>query len=258
MKNTEDFPLITIITPTYNSAHTLADTLESIAAQDYPHIEHIIVDGLSKDDTLAIAARFPHVSKIVSEKDKGIYDAMNKGVQMAQGAIIGILNSDDFYAHPQVLSQVVAKMQATEAEALYGDLVYVEPENTDKVVRYWKSGTYRNRLFYWGWMPPHPSFFVRRTVYERLGYFNLQLRQSADYELMLRFLLKNRVSVCYLPSLLVRMRNGGASSASWKNRLNANREDRKAWETNGLKPWFFTLWLKPVSKLRQFVAFGNG
>jgi glycosyltransferase len=183
---------------------------------------------------------------------------MNKGVQLANGAIVGILNSDDFYAHDQVLSQIVARMEATQSEACYGDLVYVDPDNTQKVIRYWKSGNFRRRLFYWGWMPPHPAFFVRKDVYERLGYFNVQLRQSADYELMLRFLLKNKVSVCYLPSLLVRMRNGGASSASWKNRLNANREDRKAWEINDLKPWFFTLLLKPVSKLRQFVSFGNG
>lgn len=244
---------ISIITATYNSAATVNDTLKSIAGQTYPDIEHIIVDGLSKDHTLDLVRQYPHVAKIVSEKDKGIYDAMNKGVQMAGGDIVGILNSDDLYAHEQVLEKVMQAFADPKVEAVYGDLQYVAPDNIQKVVRHWQAGNYSLRSFYFGWMPPHPAFFVRREVYEKHGHFLLELRTAADYEIMLRFLLKHRIKAAYLPELLVKMRAGGASNASMKHRINANKEDRRAWALNGLKPYFFTLWLKPLRKLGQFL-----
>ena len=246
---------ISIVTATYNSAATVEDTLKSIASQSYPDIEHIIVDGLSKDNTLGIVANYPHVAKSISEKDKGIYDAMNKGVREATGSIVGILNSDDLYAHEQVLEKVMQKFSDPSVEAVYGDLQYVAADNISKVVRNWVAGKYSLRSFYFGWMPPHPAFFVRRELYEKYGHFLLELRTAADYEIMLRFLLKHQVKAVYLPELLVKMRAGGASNASLKHRLNANKEDRRAWELNGLKPYFFTLWLKPLRKLGQFLRF---
>ena len=243
---------ISIITATYNSASTIQDTLRTVAEQSYPGIEHIIVDGLSNDATLEIVKTFPHVSVAVSRKDHGIYDAMNKGIALATGDVVGILNSDDFYATPSVLASVMQLFEDETIDAVYGDLVYVDAVNTGKIVRNWRSGTYTAQSFYRGWMPPHPSFFVRRSVYERYGHFDLRLRSAADYELMLRFLLKHRIKAAYLPQRIVCMRTGGASNASFKHRIRANREDRMAWKMNGLVPFFFTLWLKPVRKIVQY------
>lgn len=243
---------ISIITATYNSAATVRDTLACIAAQEYPFIEHIIVDGISTDNTLEIVKEFAHVAKVVSEKDKGIYDAMNKGVQLAGGEVIGILNSDDFYTGPSVLEKVAAAFEDPAVEAVYGDLQYVKADNVQIVTRTWKSGHFQKNNMYYGWMPPHPTFFVRRHIYEKCGLFNINLRSAADYELMLRVLLKYDARVRYIPEVLVKMRAGGMSNASLKNRLKANREDAIAWKLNDLKPYFFTTWLKPLRKVLQF------
>jgi glycosyltransferase len=244
---------VSIITTTFNSANTLRDTLSSVAAQDYPRIEHILVDGLSNDNTLSIAREYAHVAKIISEKDAGIYDAMNKGIKACTGDIIGILNSDDFYVSNTIISQVVERMLTEQTETLYGDLVYVHPEHTNRVVRTWIAGKCNPNKFLFGWMPPHPTFFVRSHVYNRLGFFNIALKSAADYELMLRFLYKEKVSVSYLPMVLVKMRAGGMSNVSMFNRINANIEDRKAWRVNQLQPYFFTSWLKPIRKLTQYI-----
>jgi Glycosyltransferases involved in cell wall biogenesis len=244
---------ISIITATYNSAATVADTLRCVAEQQHPDIEHIIVDGLSKDNTLQIVQQFPHVARVIAEKDNGIYDAMNKGVQLATGEVIGILNSDDFYTGPQVLSKVAAAFADPELDAVYGDLQYVKQENTQVVTRTWKAGSYNKKQFYYGWMPPHPTFFVRRRLYDTAGLFNTSLRSAADYELMLRMLVKYDARVAYIPEILVRMRDGGMSNASLRNRLRANREDYQAWKLNGLKPYFFTRYLKPLRKVVQFI-----
>lgn len=243
---------ISIITATYNSAATVRDTLSCIASQQYTNIEHIIVDGVSKDNTLAIVGEFSHIAKTISEKDKGIYDAMNKGVQLATGEVIGILNSDDFYTNAEVLTKVAAAFNDPTVEAVYGDLQYVKADNTDVVTRTWKSGMFRKKNLYYGWMPPHPTFFVRKHVYEKCGLFNTTLRSAADYELMLRVLLKFNTRVQYIPEVLVKMRAGGMSNASLKNRLRANKEDAMAWKLNGLKPYFFTMWFKPLRKVLQF------
>lgn len=243
---------ISIITATYNSVTTVRDTLTSIAGQQYSNIEHIIVDGLSKDNTLSIVKEFAHVAKIVSEKDNGIYDAMNKGVQLATGDVIGILNSDDFYTSPSILAKVAAAFEDPVVEAVYGDLQYVNPANVQLITRTWKSGTFQKKYLYYGWMPPHPTFFVRRHIYEKCGLFNTNLRSAADYELMLRILLKYNARVHYIPEVLVKMRAGGMSNASLKNRLTANKEDAMAWKLNDLKPYFFTMWLKPLRKVLQF------
>lgn len=243
---------ISIITATYNSAATVADTLDSIASQDYPDIEHLIVDGLSSDNTLEIVKQYPHVSSVVSGKDNGIYDAMNKGISRAGGEVIGILNSDDLYTHPEVISKVMRCFEDPAVDAVYGDLRYVDQQDISKTVRTWRSGTYTPRSFYWGWMPPHPAFFVRRRLYTDFGLFRTDFKTAADYEIMLRFLLKHNVNAAYLPENLVLMRAGGASNASMGQRLRANREDARAWAVNGLQPWPFTLVMKPLRKIGQF------
>lgn len=245
---------VSIITITYNSAETVEDTIQSVLAQDYPDIEYIIVDGASKDDTLSIVNRYKDkIATIQSEPDKGIYDAMNKGVRLATGDLIGILNSDDFYADVHVISDIVKTLQSAGADGCYADLVYVDRNETSRVVRTWKSGEYRHGQFMRGWMPPHPTFFVKRTIYEAHGAYSLQLRSAADYELMLRFIHKHGIKVSYLPRVITKMRAGGQSNVTIKNRWRANREDRLAWKMNGLQPGFFTLMRKPLSKLIQFI-----
>ena len=249
----QPLPLVSIITTAYNSEKTIRDTLISVASQDYPNIEHIIIDGNSTDKTLSLISGFAHVTKVISEKDSGIYDAMNKGLRVSTGEIIGLLNSDDFYVSTTVIRQVVEKLMTDQTDSLYGDLVYVHPEETRKVKRTWIAGKFHPRKFLYGWMPPHPTFFVRRKIYEVLGEFNTNLKSAADYELMLRFLYKSKISVSYLPHVLVKMRAGGMSNATLSNRIKANREDREAWRVNHIQPYFFTTWLKPIRKLIQFV-----
>lgn len=244
---------ISIITATYNSASTVRDTLECIRQQDHPDIEHILIDGGSKDDTLRIVSAFPHVSRVVSEKDRGIYDAMNKGIRLATGDVIGILNSDDIYTDPQVLSGIARAFEDAAVMTVYADLQYVQAEDLQHVIRTWKSGPFKRKNFYYGWMPPHPTFFVRREVYEKGGLFNLDLRSAADYEMMLRILLKMEMPAYYLPRVIVKMRAGGMSNASLANRIRANKEDRLAWKLNNVRPNFFTLYLKPLRKIHQFI-----
>jgi glycosyltransferase len=242
----------TIITCTFNSERTLRGTLESVRSQRISDIEHLIIDGGSTDGTLAIVGEFTHVAGLISEPDKGLYDAMNKGIARATGAVIGILNSDDLYANSEVISQVMELFQHPGVDAVYGDLEFVHPHDTSRVIRTWRSGHYSARSFYWGWMPPHPTFFVRRSVYEKFGTFDTRLARAADYELMLRFLLKNKVSTAYLPQVLVKMRMGGLSTSTFSGRIQANREDRIAWTLNGLRPLPWTLLLKPLRKLGQY------
>lgn len=244
---------ISIITATLNSASTVRDCLESISSQSFD-AQHIIIDGDSSDGTLEIVRSYPHVSSIVSDPDSGIYEAMNKGIALSTGNVIGILNSDDFYENSNVLAKVAEKFKKNNLDSCYGDLQYVHANNTLKVLRHWKSGQFSSNSFFWGWMPPHPTFFVRRRVYEKYGRFNLDLGSSADYELMLRFLVKESISTAYIPEVLVKMRFGGASNSSVTNRIKANRMDRKAWNVNGLKPYPWTIWIKPLRKIVQYLA----
>lgn len=243
---------ISIITATYNSQDTLNDTLDSVVNQESVDVEHLIIDGNSKDETLRIASNYTHIASILSEPDKGIYDAMNKGVSRATGEIVGILNSDDLYENHSVLEKVSLLFESKKVDAVYGNLVYVNPTDTSKIVRKWNAGPYKKSKWLHGWMPPHPTFFVRRSVYEELGVFDLDLKSSADYEIMLRFLYKNNIQVTYLNETLVRMRTGGQSNISLKNRILANKEDRLAWEKNDLKPPFYTTYFKPIRKIPQF------
>lgn len=245
---------ISIITIAYNSAETIEATIQSVIAQDYTDVEYIIIDGASKDATMDVVDRYrDQVAVVVSEPDQGIYDAMNKGVARATGEIVGILNSDDFYADNKVLSNVVTRFKESGAEAVYADLVYVERDNPSKVVRYWKSKPYKPGMFRKGWMPAHPTFFLKNECYRAHGAYSTELRSAADYELMLRMLEKHKISAVHLPRVLTKMRVGGQSNVSLKNRILANKEDRRAWKMNGLTPAWYTLTVKPLSKLSQFI-----
>ncbi len=244
---------LSIITPVWNNAETIAHNIQSIAGQSISS-QHILIDGVSTDGTLEIIEKQQSPgSIIINEPDNGMYDAINKGLKHAKGEIIGILNSDDFYPNNRVLAQVLETFADPNIDACYGDLLYVDRLNTDKVVRNWQSGQYNPRKFYSGWMPPHPSFFVRRKLYEEYGGFRLDLGSAADYELMLRMLLKHSARTAYIPQVLVHMRNEGMSNASFQNRLRANRFDRQAWRVNGIRPRPWTLLAKPLRKIGQWV-----
>ncbi|SDL60575.1 Glycosyltransferase involved in cell wall bisynthesis [Catalinimonas alkaloidigena] len=245
---------VSIITVVYNGASTIRQTLESVLSQRGVDLEYILIDGASTDGTTEILQSYRHrIDTLVSEPDGGLYDAMNKGLALATGEYIGTLNADDFYPGEDILQNVVRKLEATGADSLYGDLKYVDQENTAKVVRNWQAGLFRHDSFLYGWMPPHPTFFARKQVYERWGGFRTELRTAADYELMLRLLYKHRISTCYLPQTLVHMRTGGVSNQTVTARWRANREDRRAWDMNALRPRPYTLLLKPLRKVVQFL-----
>lgn len=243
---------LSIVTATFNNAATIRDCLDSVIKQNLS-VEHIIIDGGSTDGTLDIIHEYkPYLAKVVSESDKGVYDAVNKGIQLAQCDVIGLLHADDFYAEPDILSKVANAFTDQDVDACYGDLVYVNSRNTGRIVRYWQAGPYHHRRFYWGWMPPHPTFFVRKKLYKNYGLFRLDIGSAADYELMLRFLVKYKIGTTYIPEVMVKMRTGGISNASLRNRLLANRNDRLAWRVNGLNPYPWTLFFKPLFKVGQY------
>lgn len=243
---------VSIITITYNSEATLKDTIESVVNQSYNDIEYIIVDGKSTDNSLSIIESYKDkISKVISEKDKGLYDALNKGIALATGDLIGIIHSDDFYTNNFVIEKIVKSIEENNSDAVYADLYYVDKVYTNKIFRKWKSGNYTYGQFINGWMPPHPTFFAKRSCYEKFGSFNLSFVSAADYELMLRFIHKHKIKLAYLPEFIIKMRVGGKSNVSLKNRIRANNEDRKAWIINGLKPKFYTLYAKPLRKIIQ-------
>ncbi len=244
---------ISVITASFNNADTIADTIRSVIAQDYAEVEYIIIDGGSVDDTLKIADQFKStISTLISEKDGGIYFALNKGIELATGDVIAFLHADDIFADAKVISKVMQQFKDKNVESVYGDLHYVDRVDTKKIIRNWRSGEYKHGLFLKGWMPPHPSFFLKKDIYKKFGAFNTSFRSAADYELMLRMLHKNKISTAYLPEVIVKMRVGGVSNSSMKNRVKANREDKRAWEVNGLKPGVLTFIRKPLSKIKQF------
>jgi glycosyltransferase involved in cell wall biosynthesis len=243
---------ISVITVCYNSAETIQDTLTSIASQDYPDIEHIVVDGGSKDDTVAMVNAASSVTKFISEPDDGIYDAMNKGIAMASGDIVGILNADDFYIDNIVLSQVADVFSDPSVDACYADLVYVNSQNTNKIVRYWRSRPFEQGLFKKGWMPAHPTFFVRREVYEQCGNFNLDFPRQADFELTMRFLEVHQIKSVYIPRVWVRMRTGGTSNNSIRGIIKGNIEAYRACKLHRLAVSPFFIVRKILSRIPQF------
>jgi glycosyltransferase involved in cell wall biosynthesis len=246
---------ISLITTTFNSAETLRDTLESVRLQEYNDIEYVIVDGGSTDGTMDLIAEFKDiVSASVSEKDDGIYDALNKGIAMATGEVVGFLHSDDMFADAKVLSRIAEAFSHPDVDATYCDLDYVLRDDPSKIHRQWRSQEFDPEAFYRGWMPAHPTFYLKKEHYTRFGGYDTTFRQSADYELMLRMLLKHGLKAKYIPEVLVKMRVGGASNVSLQNRWQANQEDARAWKKNGLKAGKLTRVMKPLSKLGQFLG----
>ena len=244
---------ISIITPSFNSEKTIEDAIKSVIGQTYKDIEYIIIDGGSKDKTLEIINKYQDkVSKVVSEKDRGLYDAINKGIKLATGEIIGNLNSDDVYENNRVLELVAETFEKTKCDVCWGDLVYVKKDNLNKITRVWKSSEFKTGKFKTGWHPPHPTFFVKREIYEKFGVFRENFKIAADYELMLRLLEKHQVKSSYIPQTLVRMREGGKSN--WKSILNvlkANLECYRSFKINQLPVSPFFIFIKPFSKIKQ-------
>lgn len=246
---------ISVVTVCYNAAETICHTLQSVREQTHDDIEHIIVDGCSNDNTLEVVkAEGLHVAKVVSERDKGIYDAMNKGIALASGEIVAFINADDFYASPKVLTTVAAAFEKSGADCCYGDLCYVSQVDPTRTVRYWRSAAFVPGSFEKSWSPPHPTFFVRRSVYQRLGGFDLSFKIAADFELMARYMEAARITSCYIPEVLVKMRLGGTSNRSLSNIFKQNAEIRWALSKNGLRSSLVSFVLnKLVTRAIQFV-----
>ncbi|MBN2662917.1 MAG: glycosyltransferase [Bacteroidales bacterium] len=241
---------ISIITATYNSAKTITRTLESVKSQTYSNIEHIIIDGKSTDETLDIVRNYKHVSKIFSEKDEGIYFALNKGLEIATGDIIGFLHADDFFPKNNIIEKIAYTFKKQYTDILYGNLQYVSQNNTEKIIRNWESCKFEPNLLKKGWMPPHPTFYAKKHLYKSFGNFNTNFKIAADYDLMLRF-LKQNISTFFMPEIIVKMRLGGVSNRSIKTIIKKSREDYQAIKNNKIGG-FFTLINKNISKISQF------
>lgn len=244
---------VTLITATYNSEKHLEDCILSVIRQRYRDIEHIIIDGNSTDNTINIIKKYEsQLSGWKSEPDKGMYDAINKGMNMATGDIIGILNSDDMLDSDDVIEAIVNAFKEQKVDSLYGDLEYVDPVDTNKIHRIWKGKPYDRKLFRHGWMPAHPTFYFKRSLLEKYGGYENHYYSAADYEFMARYLYKHHVSSYYLPKLIVKMRRGGQSNSSIYKRLRANRRDYLAMKKNDIPFAFIVSILKPLSKIHQF------
>jgi glycosyltransferase involved in cell wall biosynthesis len=244
---------ITVITVCYNSAKTIADTLRSVREQTYEDVEHIIIDGGSSDNTLAIvASEGDHVVKLVSEKDRGVYDAMNKGIALATGVVVAFLNADDFYKDCNVLARVATVMQAEQLDALYGDVEFFRPGQQDSVARRYNSGRFTPCRLGWGWMPAHPALFVRRDLFNRFGLFCTDYRIAGDFEFVARVFKHPELRHRHLPESLVRMQLGGISTSGWRASLLLNREMMRALRENSISTNWIKLWLRYPFKAWEF------
>ena len=294
---------VTLITATYNSAKNLRDCLQSVAEQTYPNIEHIVIDGGSSDGTMDLVKSFPSVTKFISEPDKGIYDALNKGIQLATGDVIGFAHSDDMLAEKDIISRIVNSFSpskgeisegqrgssspkennasgadhplptasqryspsergrnsfsngniASRVDGIFGNLVFVDPENTDKIVRTWISTPFNRSEVKHGWMPPHPTLFLRREVYEKHGTFDTSFKIAGDYDFMLRVMLDETINLRLLPEIIVKMRKGGASTGSFSELLHKKSEDLRAMKNNGFVFPLWVLLMKNVRKIPQLL-----
>jgi glycosyltransferase involved in cell wall biosynthesis len=246
-------PSISIITVCRNSEPVIRTCLESVASQTHPHVEHIVIDGASTDGTCDVVQSFPHVARLVSEPDQGLYDAMNKGVRLATGDVVGILNSDDFYPRNTVLEEVAAAFADPAVDATVGDVAFVRPDDLRRITRYCSARAWQPAHFAWGMMPPHPGFFVRRRHYEQLGTYRTDLAISADFDLLVRFLHTAALNFAVVSEPVVFMRTGGTSNASLARRWQLNRETARACRENGIRTNAFRLGLRYFWKLAEFL-----
>lgn len=247
-----NWPMVSIVTVSFNSARTIGEAIESVLSQDYPSIEYLVIDGGSTDGTVEIVRGFgDRIGTFVSEPDRGIYDAMNKGIRLARGSVVGMLNSDDAYTDKRSVSDLVEAMLRESTESVFGDAIYVDKEDTDRIVRHYRSARWHPRRFRFGWMPAHPTFFVRRKWYERCGLFSLDYRIAADFEMLVRLLYVAGVTYSYVGRPVVRMRSGGASASGWSNSLAINREIVKACRSHGIWTGLPLMALKVPGKLLE-------
>lgn len=244
---------VTIITVTYNSEKYLEDCIRSVLSQDYTDLEYIIIDGKSSDGTLSIIKKYEsQISHWISETDRGMYDAINKGMAIATGDVVGILNSDDILASDDVVRKIAEAFQQQQTDTIYGDLEYVDPNDLNKIYRVWKGKPYNRNMFRWGWMPAHPTFYIKRELVAKFGGYENHFYSAADYEFMSRYLYYHKLSSFYLPKLFVKMRRGGQSNQGILKRLRANRRDFLAMRKNKIPFPFIISVLKPLSKLHQY------
>ena len=250
-------PTISLITAVYNSADTVCASIDSALGQSYPHLELIVVDGGSTDGTVQLLKDYgDKIDKLISEKDKGLYDALNKGISKASGDIIGFMHADDQFQNQDVLKRVAAAFQESPVDAIYGDLVYVKRSDPDKVVRYWKGEDFGHADLALGWVPPHPTFYMKRGLYKKFGGFDLQYRISADYDLMLRYFGRHKISTRYIPEIMVRMRTGGTSNNSLSTIIDKLREDYKILRAHHIGGMTAVL-MKRLRKIPQFFVSGE-
>ena len=252
-------PLVSIITVVFNNGSTIEDTIRSIESQTYRNVEHIVIDGGSTDQTLDVIQRHQHkIAQFISEPDRGIFDAMNKGLLLATGDVVALLNADDIYADAGVLQRMADVFADPAVEVCYADLVYVDPQDMDKPVRYWKSSAFRPGLFGRGWVPAHPTFFARRSAYQQYGGYDESLGLAADFELMLRLLERYRLKSVYIPQVSVKMRLGGASNRSIRNIVRQNIDIMRACRKNHVPVSLLFFFAKPWAKLSQYVMRPTG
>ena len=247
---------ISLITVCYNSEYYIRTAIESVLLQSYLDIEYIIVDGKSSDGTVEIIKNYEYGNvglKWISEPDKGMYDAINKGVQMTTGEIVGILHSDDFYNYAHCLDTVAKVFEDSSIDACFADVRFVKPDNLNKTVRYYSSAKFHPRRFRWGFMPAHPTFFVRRKYFDDIGYYKTDYQIAADYELLIRFLYTNKLKYQYIPLDMITMRTGGKSTRSWKSNYILNKEIVRACKENGIYTNLFILSLKYFSKIFELI-----
>lgn len=246
---------VSVITVCFNSAATIRDTIESVLAQDYQDIEYIIVDGGSTDQTLQIISEYKHcISKFITEPDRGIYDAMNKGIRLATGDVIGMLNSDDVYISQTAISELMGAMNSSGADAVYADLIIVDPARTDKVLRYYSSKHFTIAKFRYGWMPAHPTFFVKKSAYDVAGLFSTAFRIAADFDMLLRLLLIHRIRSVYYAKCVVKMRAGGMSTSGISSTILLNREIVQSCLDNGVYTNIFLVLLKIPRKFMEVIS----
>jgi glycosyltransferase involved in cell wall biosynthesis len=249
---------VSVVTACYNSVRTISESLESVARQTHPDIEHIVVDGGSDDGTLeAVARSNERVSRVLHGPDRGIYDALNKGVTASTGEVIAFLHSDDVYAGPRIIEEVVSRMSSDALEALYGDVAFIKGDQFERIVRVYSSQRFRPSRIGWGWMPAHPALFISKKIFRQFGLFKTDYAIAADFEFIARIFANPTFRYAYVPKVLVKMRLGGTSTKSWRSTLTLNREVLRACRENGIRTNYLKILSKYPAKALEFLVFGR-